>query len=281
MNKKIAIVTDSTALLSEEILNNELVYQIPLQIIIDNQTYNEGQNLTIEEFYYKLKRASTPSKTSQPNLGAVIELYENLKENGINHILIIHCSSKMSGTYSTSLNAANFVGMEVYHIDSQVGAFPLEYLVREAIKLRTKGLKIHEIHKEVSSLVNKFKLYISPCNLDQLKRSGRVSGTSHFIGSILSIRLVLTFNEGEVMVSDKVRTSKKLKEHMFTKLEEDMSDSTIKEISVLHCNNFSEAKEWRQELEKRYPDFTIHTSELSAVVGVHTGEGTIGLSWVY
>lgn len=281
MNKKIAIVTDSTALLNEDILKNELVFQLPLQIIIDNNVYREGLDLTNVDFYNKLKKASTPSKTSQPNLGSVVELYEDLKEKGVNQILIIHCSAKLSGTYNTSLNAAKLVGLEVYSIDSQIGTFPLEYLVRLATEYRDKGLKINEIHNEVSKSINHFKLYFSPCNLDQLKRSGRVSGSSHFIGSLLNIRLVLTFKEGLVVVSDKVRTSKKLKEHMYNKLKMDMSDSTIKEISVIHCNNPLEANSWEKELKGLYPSSIIHVRELSAVVGVHTGEGTIGLSWVY
>lgn len=280
LNSKLAIVTDSTASLTSELLSKKLVFQLPIQIIVDNDSYLENQNITVSEFYSKLKTRSTPAKTSQPSVGITTGFLEQLKSEGVEEVLFIHCSSNMSGTYNSSLTAASMVGLKAYGIDSQSSTFSLEYLVRKAIEFKEEGFSAEDIHRRVSELIGKVKVFLSPKNMDQLKRSGRVNSALHILGNLLSIQLILTFKEGNVVVVDKVRTHKRMKSYLFDLLAKENQDSTINEICVIHGNNQEEAEEWANELKTIYPNSIIHIRDISAAIAVHVGEGSIGACWI-
>ena len=88
------------------------------------------------------------------------------------------------------------------------------------------------------------------------------------------------FQYGRVVLKDKERTYKVAKQYVMTYLRKDLSRSTIKEVAIIHCNNESDAMLWKAELQVKFPFIQFLLVPLSASISVHTGEGTIGLSWV-
>src|SRR4051794_4299069 len=105
-----AWVTDSTAYLDGELANHPDIYKIPLTILLDDEEYADGIDLTAEELYLKLKELKTPPKTSQPSIGAFQELYEKLAQD-YDQIVAVLLSSKLSGTVSSSEQAAKLVNI--------------------------------------------------------------------------------------------------------------------------------------------------------------------------
>lgn len=124
------------------------------------------------------------------------------------------------------------------------------------------------------------KLSFIPANLNQLHKSGRVSGTQAFLSNLLNIKVVISFEDGKPVMKEKVRANKRAKINVTDLLRSDMENSSIPEIAVIHCNNVMNAESWKEELLQEFPNLKVQVLPLSVCVGVHAGEGTTGLSWV-
>ena len=139
MNKpKIAWITDTTASLSKEFINKHNIHVIPLHVVINDIFYRETIDITQEDFYDRMKNEPGKFQTSQPNVGEIVELYERLKAD-YDFGIAIHASSTLTGTYQTSVMAAEMAGFKLFAIDSQTGSYPLSYLVKKGIELVEQG----------------------------------------------------------------------------------------------------------------------------------------------
>ena len=283
LKKKLAWVTDSTASFSaeeKEWLQEKNVYVAPLSVSFNEETFKEEVDITIDEFYNKMKDFKGDIRTSQPSLGDFVNLYEKLKE-GYEEVIAIHASSKLSGTYSSSVQAANIVGIKIHSIDSWSGSFPLKYLIKESIHLYEQGLSIPEIMSEANKMRENLNLIVLPSNLDQLRKSGRVSNFGSILGNLLQIKPILTFSEGTVHITDKVRTAKKAEDTIIRKFTENVMDKGVhSEVAILYAGEIDKAHSFKNKLSNSFPDLTISLLPLIPVAGVHTGVGTIALSWI-
>lgn len=283
LKKNLAWVTDSTASFSaedKEWLKEKNIYVVPLSVSFGEETFKEEVDITIEEFYNKMKDFDGEVRTSQPALGDFINLYEQLKEE-YDEIIAIHASSKLSGTYSSSVQAANIVGIPIIAIDSWCGSFPLKYIIIEGIHLYEQGCSTSEIVDKINKLREKINLMILPSNLDQLRKSGRVSNFGSILGNLLQIKPILAFSEGSVNITDKVRTSKKAEDLLINKFSDSVNSKGVQSnIAILYAGEIKKAQEFKDKLLSKFPKSSIELLPLIPVAGVHTGVGTIALSWV-
>jgi len=274
---EIAWVTDSTASLSEDFIKNNHIYVVPLSIIFGEESYLEGVDITAEDFYPKLAASKVLPKTSQPAIGEFVELYKELKEK-YKHAIAIHASSALTGTYQSSVAASSMVDYKVEVIDSKIGSYPLGLMIEKGVALQKEGKSYDEIVSYLRTLPDKGNLYMAPGSLEQLHKGGRLSTTQVIIGSLIKLKLIVRFEDGKVVLFDKIRTEKKVKERLFQILGEQAPG--IKEASVIHGNVRELAEEWRVELQQRFPQISFTTTTFSPVPGTHTGQGTIGLAWI-
>lgn len=274
---EIAWVTDSTASLPEDFIKNNHIYVVPLSIIFGDEAYLEGVDITAEDFYPRLAASKVLPKTSQPAIGEFVELYKKLKEQ-YKHAIAIHASSALTGTYQSSVAASSMVEYQVEVIDSKIGSFPLGRMVEKGVEMQKEGKSYEEIVSYLRKLPDKANLYMAPGSLEQLQKGGRLSATQVIIGSLIRLKLIVRFEDGKVVLFDKIRTEKKVKERLFQILEE--KAHSIKEVSVIHGNVKELAEQWRKELKERFPHISFTTTTFSPVAGTHTGQGTIGLAWI-
>jgi DegV family protein with EDD domain len=274
--KSIAWVTDSTCTIDPEFAKENHIYIVPLRLIFGNESYKETIDITNDEVYEKLK-VFEKAGSSQPPIGEFIELYESLKDK-YDEIIAIHCSSSLSGTFHNSIQAAEIAEATVVGIDSQAGAFPFREMLMHGITLQHEGFSAQEIKERIQPMIDNTKFYLIPANLQQLHRSGRVSGTQLFISNLLKIQLIIRFDEGKILVDEKIRTAKRAKQRLIEHLKIDIEK--IKKVCIMHANNMTLAQEIKQEIAEEYPIVKIEIMTFIPVVGILAGEGTIGLSWI-
>ncbi|SMF82626.1 EDD domain protein, DegV family [Paenibacillus uliginis N3/975] len=274
--RSIAWVTDSTSTIDPEFAKENHIYIVPLRLILGQEIYKESIDISAEDFYEKMRHESKVS-SSQPPIGEFIELYESLKEK-YDDVIAIHCSSELSGTLNTSMQAAEIAEVPAVGIDSRFGAFPLREMVMAGISWHKLGHSIHEIKEKIETMVQNTSFYLIPANLHRLHSSGRVSGTQLLLSNLLRIHLLLRFEEGKVVVEEKIRTFKKAKQKMVETLKFDIQK--IKKVCIMHANNEEEAKEIEKELSGLHPSLKTEIMTFIPVVGVHTGEGTLAMSWI-
>lgn len=277
--KKYAWITDSTAGLSKEFIEEHQIHIVPLSVIINGISYKEDLEITTEQVYQKLKDPDTDATTSQPSYGDFIELYKRLKKE-YDYGIAIHASSQLTGAYQSSISAAREVGFPVKVIDSKIGNYALKKIIQQGIERQEEGASYEEVAEYVESLTNKTEMYLLPSSLSQLKRSGRVSTTQAIFASLLSINLLLRFQDGKVIVEDKIRTKSRAKNRLFSIIDKAVNKHDLQEICLMYAGVKDKAQTWKEELEKLHKHLKIKTEALVPVAGVHTGYGTMAVSWL-
>ena len=280
MTKKIAWVTDTAAMLDESFIKEHNVHVLPLNIVFAEGVFKETVDMTHDEFYDKLRVAKLHPKTSQPAIGEMVGLYENLKEQGYDCAVAIHVSSDLSGTYQSSQAAAQMADFAVHSIDSKIGSYPMVKMIEVGQNMIESGHDVEEVVAQIEKMAKNSELSFIPSSLNQLHKSGRVSGTKAFLSNLLNIKVIISFENGKVVMKEKVRADKRAKKYVTDLLHTDMKIAKVPEVAVIHCNNAKDAHIWRDELLQEFPDLKVQVLQLSACVGVHAGEGTTGLSWV-
>jgi DegV family protein with EDD domain len=280
MNKpKIAWITDTTASLSKEFINKHHIHVIPLHVVINDKFYKETIDITEEDFYNRMKNEDGKFQSSQPNIGDIVDLYERLKEE-YDFGVAIHASSTLTGTYQTSVMAAEMAGFKLFAIDSHTGSYPLSFLVKRGIELVERGLEIGEVVDQLNKLREQTRLFLVPSNLDQLHKSGRVSGSQKILASLFNIKPILSIEDGAAKIKDKVRTEKKAHAWLVNHLKEDLETKSVQKVAIVHANDQEKADGLEKIINETFPTIETEKLMLITVAGVHTGVGTLGLSWV-
>ena len=278
---KIAVVVDSTAVINNELLeSNNNLYSIPLHVIIDDKSYRDGIDITPCEFCYKMSKSTNLPTTSQPPLGDVFELFEELVDK-YDHIIYITISSKLSGTFQTGVLAKNQVSEDkIIVFDSSYTSTIQKQMAMKALELINMGRSIEEIIENLEYIKSNSKIYLVVDDLKHLHRTGRISLSASSFGKILNIKPILAFENGEIVVNKKVRTMGKVYDTLAELIANDKLTSNSK-IILAHANGYDYALKMKEKVLEIYPEHTVLIEELSPVISVHTGEKSFGLSWIY
>jgi DegV family protein with EDD domain len=276
---KIAWITDTTASLSKEFIEQNNIHVVPLNIVINQESYKETIDITQKEFYERMQHEDSKFQTSQPALGDFVELYSRLKED-YDYGIAIHASSLLSGTFQTSVMAAEMADFKLIPIDSLTGSYPLSFLIKKGIELVEQGRESGEVVAELNALRDNTRLYLVPSNLDQLKKSGRVSGGQAILASLFNIKPILAIEDGGAKIKDKVRTEKRAISWLINNLQTDLETTNVRKVAIVHANDIERAAVLEQLVNETFPDIQTELMMLITVAGVHTGVGTLGLSWV-
>ncbi|RDI43064.1 DegV family protein [Falsibacillus pallidus] len=275
---KIAWVTDSTVCLDEELSSHPDLYVLPMTILLDEEEYLDGVTLGPVELYEKLKGLKNAPKSSQPSVGSFVELYSKLKDE-YDSIISIHVSSHLSGTYSTAVQAANMIDHPIKVIDSKILSYPLSYLIKLGMKVISDGGSSEEAVEVIGDLLKSNETYVLVGSIEQLHRSGRMNGLQFFIGSFMNIKPIISISDGQLLVKEKVRSGKKGLEKMADYIKDSSDKGAIKEIFILYGLHDEEALKWKNNIKVMFPVVKCSIHPLGAVIGLHAGEHTLGISW--
>ena len=206
----IRIVTDSTADLSPEMVERYGIQVVPLTVFVEGKAYKDKIDITNDAFYDILRTVKELPTTSQPSPAVFAEVYRKLAAEGAEHIISIHISTELSGTYQSSVLAAGIVAEEVqvHNVNSRIATMGLGLLVLSAARLVEDGKSLEEVLAALDYMVQNQSLYFLLDSLDNLHKGGRIGKASHLFGSLLNIKPVLCFNDGVIGVYEKVRGNK-------------------------------------------------------------------------
>jgi DegV family protein with EDD domain len=275
---KVAWVTDSTVHNTEAINKHPDIYVVPMTILIGDDEYQDGIELTPHELFKTLNSSDKEVKTSQPSIGIFQELYEQLA-GSYDRIISIHVSSHFSGTVSSATQAAQLVEIPVDVIDSKILSNPLTELILSGIKWLENGIPMEGVIHQLERKIDRAETYVMVGSLEQLHKSGRMNGLSFFIGSVLKIKPILSIEEGKLSVKEKVRSINKGYSRMKDYFDDALSRRRIHTVSILYGLNKNDALNWIEEFSVKYPGISFTANPLGAVIGVHVGENTLGISW--
>ncbi|GIN77581.1 DegV domain-containing protein [Bacillus paralicheniformis] len=274
----IKIVTDSTADLSEELLREYHISVLPLSISIDGIVYRDRFDIQPDEFIEKMESAAELPKSSQPPLGAFIELYEELTADG-SEVISIHLSSQLSGTYQTAVSASNMVDGNITVIDSMYISKGLGFQVLRAALLAEEGMTAEAIVKDLENLRDRTSLYVTIDHFDNLIKGGRIGRGKALIGSLLKVKPIARLEDGIYTPEKNVRSSSQLIRYLTGQFLSAVKGRTVQAIGIAHADALDLAHRLKDSLLEHIPGIDIDIAYTTPIISVHTGKGAIGFTF--
>jgi DegV family protein with EDD domain len=277
--KPIAWVVDSTAFVSPILADHPDVFVVPLNIHFGQEQFADGIDLSTTELYDRIRNAEEFPKTSQPAAGEFAKLYEQVSEN-YESILAVHVSEKLSGTIGSSKSGAEIAEVHMECVDSLSLSSGITKLVERGLILQQRGLNLEEIATQLRSEVKNLRNYILIGNLNQLYKGGRMSSVQFFLGSLLQVKPIIYLTEsGELKALDKVRSQKKALNYLVDKAVDAYEKDGVRSIDLMQGNVPDQAEELKNLIQAKAPDLEVRVGEISSVLAVHAGEGTLATLW--
>ncbi|GAB6447843.1 DegV family protein [Bacillus cereus] len=277
--QKIKIVTDSTADLSQEVIEKYDIHVLPLSISVNGQTYLDRVDLQPDEFIEEMIKSEELPKTSQPAMGTFVEMYDKLGEDG-SEVLSIHMTSGMSGTVATANSAASMTDTKVTVVDSQFITHALAYQVVEAAKMANEGRSLEEILKRVDEVRKNTRLYVVVDTLENLVKGGRIGKGKAFIGSLLNIKPIASLEDGVYNPVTKVRSQGQIVKTLAKLFEEDTAGKVVKAVAIPHAKAIPLAENVKAAVETVSGFAQSEIFFTTPIISTHTGPGAIGFMYL-
>ena len=278
MQEKIAVVTDSTSDLTRDDLEKFGIKSIPLKVIYSDQQFHDRVDITPAEVYESFER-EIPT-TSMPSPQEIMDVYNELKDEGYTHIISVHISSGLSATYSNCMMVADQIEeIEVEVIDSKMLSKGLGRLVFYANSLVEKGeLSFAEIIEKVEAKKDKIEVFFVVETLKYLKKGGRIGKVSGTIAEFLNIKPIIAIDdEGEYFTFERVRGRKRSLKKMYSIIKERLQEGREYVVDVMNAAAEEEAQGLLDRFKQLAQVKETYFSEISPVMVVHTGPGLIGV----
>ena len=271
-----AIVTDSTADVPSELAEMMHISVIPAILMLGEQSFEDGNGITREEFYLRLPEMSQLPTTGTPAVGTFENVYQHILDQGFRNIISIHVASTLSGIYNTAqLASENFKGF-VTVIDSESLSMGIVFQVIAAAEASLNNLSTQAILKTIETTRKKTKLFAMLDSLEYVHRSGRVGWTRARIGSLLRIKPFVEVNAGKVFNMGQARTRKKGIDHLQEIL---TRQGNLLRLAILHTNAEEDAHAFLQSLEINIPPDPLIVN-VTTVIGTHVGPNALGFAAV-
>jgi DegV family protein with EDD domain len=272
----IALVTDSTAYLPEELLERYDVRVVPLQVLLAGEAHNENDvpaGLVAEAL-----RSRTPVTTSRPSPAAFLAVYTELAEAGYDAIVSVHLSAEMSGTCASARLAVDDSPIPVEVVDSRSLAMGLGYAVVSAAEAIAAGADAARAARSAAARAANTTACFYVDTLEYLRRGGRIGAASALLGSALAIKPLLRLDDGRIVPLENVRTSAR----GIARLEEIVvalapSRGPV-DLGVHHLDSAQAAVDLAERVKSRLPGIReCVVAEVGAVVGAHVGPGMLAV----
>ncbi len=276
---KIAIVTDSTSDIPQDLLNKYNIKVVPLYVNFENENFaDNGVDITYQKFYEKLANVKVLPKSAQPSPADFINAYrEVLKEN--DSIISIHISKKMSGTIDSAELAKKELGADIEIIDSELVHIPLGLSVLKAAELAGQGKSKDEIINEVNEFRKKISVLFIPRTLKYLIMGGRIGRAKGLIASLLEINPILTLNLGEVSQYKTTRRWNQAKNELIDSMKSMIKNSSNVIAYVTDSNAGSEGDDMLERVKKEINPKAAQRSYIGSIVGIHLGPGAVAVTF--
>ena len=280
------ITACSTADLPKVYAQKHNLYLLPYSFMLGNDEYkdNFGISMPFPVFYERVRGGQMPS-TSMVNASSYEEVFSSHLEKG-QSVLHIEFSSALSGSYGNALSVAEKLNAKfeskVYVVDSLCASLGNGLLVDYALKMKENGVPLEEVHAWVEEHKLKVIHWFTVDDLNHLKRGGRVSGASAFIGTMLKIKPVLNVDDmGRLIPCFKVRGRKKAIVELVNRMKIDIQNPEGQTVFISHGDCEDEAKHLAKLVKEAFPSIgEIMLHYVGPVIGAHSGPGTIALFYM-
>lgn len=280
---RIAILTDSIADITDEIMLKYQIHFVPLTLILDDVSYLDKRTIDNKILFELIKGAKAYPTSSQPEPGSVKEKLEYLLEN-YDSIIAVTVSEKLSGTYATFKREADKLaknGKKITVINSKLNSGAQGIIVKKAAELIVDGVSHEDIVKQIKDMIPRTKIYVCLETIENAVRGGRVSNRVGKIGIAIGARPIMTIDQNGKGATFAMGFSQKgLTKKIFSIARKINASKGIESYSIVHVENTSLAKIYEDYLFKLTGKKAEFVTTISSVTSIHSGLGSVAISVV-
>jgi len=279
---KVALVTDSTSYIPDEYRQRYNITVVPQVLIWGEKMYEDGVDILPEEFYRKLAGSKTLPTTSQVSVVNMKSAFERLLAEGY-EVLGMFLSSKLSGTLQSAIQGRASLASgqgKIELIDTNTTTMSAGFQVLAVARAAAEGADMAECKTLAEQAYSATGVYFMVDTLEFLHRGGRIGGAQRLLGTALNLKPILTVHNGKVEAVERVRTKGKAMDRLAEIIVEQCKGKTPIRLASLHANASADAVAVMSTVGKSLDVIETIQSELSPVVGTHTGPGTIGIAYM-
>jgi DegV family protein with EDD domain len=280
----VAIVTDSVASIPESIIKTLNIQWVPYFIHWGKETLLDLVTVDRDSFYKRLPTVKTLPKTASPGPGDYVKIYKALADQGRTDIISIHMTSKGSGAFQSANIARSMIADELPNlrikvIDTLNVSLCHGWMVIEAARAAMEGKSFTEVVEIVYRMVPMTHMIQTADTLKYLYLGGRIGRAKHLIGSIMNIKPLIGMQDGIIVPLGQVRSRQRAYNKMMEMVENAVGESGKIKIAYVHAAARDEALKLQDMFTRRLTIVEDLIAELSPALGVHTGPGTVGISY--
>lgn len=273
------IVTDGAVDLPADWYGQYDIQRIPINVHFgEEKTFIQDEELSMDEFYKLVDGKSLPHpKTSQPSPHQFVEFYKKVAQPG-DTILSIHITSKLSGTYASSVAAAEELKgtFNIVPVDTLSGTMGTAFMCRTARQMERAGKSVDEIVKYIEGVRSRSHIILTLDTLEYARRSGRVGALRSALASALNLKPIALLKDGVVDMVDRVRTRKAAVERVLELAKESVGDTPVY-VGTVHARDEATCQYLLEEAKKRFNVKEAFTADLAISLVINFGPGTVGI----
>ena len=266
------LVTDSCCELIPELREDLKAESVPMTLEIDGETFIDDESIDLPRFLAAIRASKNVAKSACPSPEMFAEKFRLSKE-----CFGLTITSKLSGSYNSAQIASKLVINEdptrrVHIFDSlsaSAGEIAVGLKIRECVQA---GLDFDGIVTKVSAFIQTFFILE---NLDTLIKSGRMSRIVGYVASAMSLRPIMTAEQGTIKLQEKARGSVRAFTRLVEIIGENCTDFAERTLVITHCNNERQANFLRAEAQKRYSFKAIHVVPTAGLSSMYANEGGV------
>ena len=250
---------------------------IPINMQFGERTYLQGVDLSNEDFYRLVEESGKIPKTSQPSPFQFKKFYESMAKAG-DTILSMHVTSKLSGTFESSVTAARELGdkFNIVPFDSGAGSAALGMMCREARLMERAGATTQQIIERMYRIHQEVQIVLTVDKLDYARMSGRVGTLQAALASALNVKPIIVLREGFLDVAAQVRTRSKALDRVLEILHTRFAEEEVN-VAAVHARDLPSAQGLFEQARIIFNFKELILTELSIAVAANLGPGTVGL----
>ena len=280
----VAVMTDTNSGITVQEGRENGIYVLPMPVIVDNQCYMEGIDITHAELYDALRTDRT-LHTSQPAPGEVTDLWNRILAEGADEIVYIPMSSELSSSCRmAAVIAQDYVG-KVHVVDNHRISVTQRSSVYDALYLSRQGKSGEEIKQALEKNAFDASIYICVTTLKYLKRSNRITAAGASLATALNLHPVLNIRGGKLDAQCVVRGDKHTQKMLIKLMEQDLENRfrfiPPDEISLCTAGTFVNAEDavaWNDRVQKAFPAYLVEYQELSCSIACHVGCDSLAIA---
>lgn len=278
----VAIVTDSTASIPDDLLKSLHIHWVPYYIHRGTETLRDLVSIKREEFYRWLPFARILPKTANPGPGDYETIYQDLARQGANEIVSIHMTSKSSGAYQAAKIAQDLIlnqipQLKIEVMDTLNVSMCHGWIVIEAARAALRGQSFQKIIEKVNSLIPKTQMIQTADTLKYLAMGGRIGKAANMVGSLMHIKPLIGMRDGVIVPLGKAFTRGNAYKMMVEEMIKSAGSKGKVKIAYVHAAAIEEAYKIKALVEEKMDVLESIIVELPPSLGVHSGPGTAGI----